>query len=463
MKKRVFIGVLAALMLFAFVACDNSTPVATYKDVSYVSVEQVKDFIVGEPITADGFQIVVNYTTGNPTVISGNAGTIDVSDSEAVTATKSVEFKNVNGDIVPVIPCETEYKTVTGVSISGVTSATMNEEVTLAALSDIVTAIENKTLVIEGTPVITFSYDGGSKQYTLKDLEEDNLDVVLSLVNGSTVADTSTDFKADETWAVSLDKYRFAASGAWADEFVPGLSTGLSINVVAKSVQVPATITSIEVLYTVTGSRDKNGTITADQSVLTNGTLAQLTAADLYFGDKVTYTVNAVYSDSTEETPHKQNLTYNAAFGTANSYQIISSSEGFVDGAQSVKTAQQTAAIRYYDAETGKVLTENITIPVGAATVTGSSVSVAQDKTKNISANTQITTANIGQYVTVSGLSVIGRTSATVTTSDYSLELPWSVTLDADGTSVPVVLKYNSYGTEIREAFNVPFEVVSSN
>ena len=155
---------------------------------------------------------------------------------------------------------------------------------------------------------------------------------------------------------------------------------------------------------------------------------------------------------------------YTYTFGTANSYQIISSSEGFTDGTQSVKTTQQTAAIRFYDDSTGEVYTENITIPVGDVTITGSEESVAQDKTKNIAEGTQITENNINQYVTVSGLTVVGRTPATVVATDYDILLPYGpVTLAKEGSNVPIVLTYDSYGTTIRKTVSVPFEVVSTN
>ena len=317
-------------------------------------------------------------------------------------------------------------------------------------------------LSFSGDPVFTFTSENGTKSFTLADEVAGKFDYQLSVFedDSTTPMTAENTFAKGKTYSVKVTGYELADETMYPVDF----ATDMTISVVDATQPAPVTITGLEVLYSVTGKRDVDGTITDAQKVLTNGTLAQLNATDLYFGDSVTYTVKAVYSDNTAEKEHKQSLTYNATFGTANSYQIISSSEGFTDGTQSVKTTQQTAAIRFYDDSTGEVYTENITIPVGDVTITGSNESVAQDKTKNIAEGTQITENNINQYVTVSGLTVVGRTPATVAATDYDILLPYGpVTLAKEGSNVPVVLTYDSYGTTVRKTVSVPFEVVSTN
>ena len=55
--KKVFIGVLAALMLFAFTACEQSMP--SYKQVEYVTLDQTQAFIEYQPLTAKAFSVTV--------------------------------------------------------------------------------------------------------------------------------------------------------------------------------------------------------------------------------------------------------------------------------------------------------------------------------------------------------------------------------------------------------------------
>ena len=70
--KKVFIGVLAALMLFAFTACEPQTIAwPTDKDVSYLEIVQVKDFVYGEIPTKDGFNVIIHYTDGDPETVNG--------------------------------------------------------------------------------------------------------------------------------------------------------------------------------------------------------------------------------------------------------------------------------------------------------------------------------------------------------------------------------------------------------
>ena len=61
--KKVFIGVLAALMLFAFTACEQSMP--SYKQVEYVTLSQEQNFIEGQPLSAAAFNVTVHYLDGS--------------------------------------------------------------------------------------------------------------------------------------------------------------------------------------------------------------------------------------------------------------------------------------------------------------------------------------------------------------------------------------------------------------
>ena len=75
--KKIFVVAIAALMLFAFTACNNTVP-SVYNGVVSAEVQQVKGYFNGEEVAEDGFQIVVNYAEGEPRIIKGNKGTIEL-------------------------------------------------------------------------------------------------------------------------------------------------------------------------------------------------------------------------------------------------------------------------------------------------------------------------------------------------------------------------------------------------
>ena len=56
MTKKVFIGVLTALMLFAFVACDSGTPTYSWggKNVIGVNLASDQTFYGGDEISSNG-------------------------------------------------------------------------------------------------------------------------------------------------------------------------------------------------------------------------------------------------------------------------------------------------------------------------------------------------------------------------------------------------------------------------
>ena len=68
--KKVFIGVLAALMLFAFTACEQTMP--TYKNVSYITITQNEDFVQGMDFDASKFSVNVYSTDGSVSTLDGN-------------------------------------------------------------------------------------------------------------------------------------------------------------------------------------------------------------------------------------------------------------------------------------------------------------------------------------------------------------------------------------------------------
>ena len=147
--KKVFIGVLTALMLFAFTACEPQvTTWPTSKNVSYLTIEQVKDFVVGETATDDGFNVIIHYT--DDTVSDPIPGVAEVGTaSEGKTpVTASIKFSG-DENATEAIPTTVEFKTVTGLSVNGY---------------DVNNQDSTKTATV------TLSYDGGSKTYSASDI-----------------------------------------------------------------------------------------------------------------------------------------------------------------------------------------------------------------------------------------------------------------------------------------------------
>ena len=286
--KKYFIGVLAALMLFAFTACDNSVPTVSIDGVAYVEVEQVKNYLEGEKATEDGFQIVVNYTVGSPKIIAGNAGNIDITGD--VASVKDIQFYDANGKEVPAVGTSVTYTPVTSVSVN-VSSIEIEEG---SKLEDGFGIVDSAVLA---DATFTLSGDGVSKTYTFMDVVTKKIDVVLSLWNENEMLATSTAVKKGETYTVTLDKYDILndgethTSGKWDADFTnngltAGLSTGVTVSVVEKSVTAPVTLSSIAV------------TQNADNEVF-------VIANDATNTDKVSdleYTVVGSFSDGTSKT-----------------------------------------------------------------------------------------------------------------------------------------------------------------
>ena len=94
MRKSILIGVLAALMLFAFTACDNQ--VSTYKIPNGMTAETSKTvYLEGERIDPSTITATVYYTDGSSEKISGDRLGVPAEavtlEAEKTSATKQIE------------------------------------------------------------------------------------------------------------------------------------------------------------------------------------------------------------------------------------------------------------------------------------------------------------------------------------------------------------------------------------
>ena len=150
--KKVFIGVLAALMLFAFVACDNNAPQAPLmgNQIEGVELVSVPDYLYGEKIDPAKVQLNVVKNDGSKIAYTGTELQMDAVTLNADTTAVAVTYAGLTF-YVNVPAYEPELITF---NISGIKATTIS-----LGASD--------KLDITGTTV-TATYDGGK----IKDITE---------------------------------------------------------------------------------------------------------------------------------------------------------------------------------------------------------------------------------------------------------------------------------------------------
>ena len=155
MKKCILIGALAALMLFAFTACDNTT--AVDGAVQSVEATQAVVYVEGETPTAEGFTYT-GYTNMGATV------TVEASDITLVpTSAGSGVSANTYGIVFkgqPVGTVVVDFEAVESIEVDASKATTEYYKIP----SD-VTGVSARELVKD--VIVTAKYDGGSKQMTL--------------------------------------------------------------------------------------------------------------------------------------------------------------------------------------------------------------------------------------------------------------------------------------------------------
>ena len=209
MRKNVFIGVLAALMLFAFTACEQ------------------------EPIDVNGYVPTMATIVQNSAIIEGQPITADL-------FTATVTFRNGKTDVVPVEIDETK-KTVS-VSLSNDVSADLTYEV-ISATSATVNNVTAKDLQKNGSGKTvslnsgwTLTLSNGEASYTMTDVQAAGK---YTVANKADVNTTATGAKV-----VDLVVTRVSDSNT-----IPTEST-VTVNVVEDT---PSTFVGYEFEYETTG------------------------------------------------------------------------------------------------------------------------------------------------------------------------------------------------------------------
>ena len=232
MKKSILIGAIAALMLFAFVACDNGSSVGYVLDVAasgkgetiYLPGETVdpseftytlfmydgstqtasaSDFVFDD-LTADGSTINGYYkgnkawdVTINPMVATVKSITVDATAADVEKtyyATASTEDKYTN-DLINlngvVITAKYEYTDADGVKTEGEKAVAIDNPSVNATIADWATASTTA-----GDKSVTVSYGGDSKSYAVTLVQNLVQSVAVKTTADYVVYDDDTTFKA---------------------------------------------------------------------------------------------------------------------------------------------------------------------------------------------------------------------------------------------------------------------------
>ena len=186
--KKVFIGVLCALMLFGFVACDNNTPSGM---VYSIEATQTSVFVEGEQPTADGFTYS-GYTNMGTTV------TIDPSE---------ITLGPINGNSCAIIykgvtlgEVEVDLEPVESISVDA-SGAVTSYYARLAGYS-----YEEAADVDTTGLVVTAAYDGGTKVVDVENLGK-NLSVTSNVTDWEDDGDYTVTVKlgaGEDTYDITI-------------------------------------------------------------------------------------------------------------------------------------------------------------------------------------------------------------------------------------------------------------------
>ena len=234
--KKVFIGVLAALMLFAFTACENQVPV--YRTVDYITLSQNQDVIKDQPFTADMVNINIYYTDGSVESRSAKGYISDVATTSKEFAVKVTDFAGTESASLIINPVDPVSATVT---------ATAQNRAVVTDTSDM-----NAGPVTLASYTVTLTSENGSYTFTDKD-------------NVTAYQVTADDLTADQKKTIGT--------------YTVGL------NVAYGSTEIPTESTVDVQVYD--GSEPQPDTTPAD-------IVATVTSADDYYGTSATVTINYV-------------------------------------------------------------------------------------------------------------------------------------------------------------------------
>ena len=408
MKKGILIGALAALMLFAFTACENKVPEINYGNADVLAATIVSgdtEYLVGQEFDASRYTIELLLTNNKTVTVNGASNMIlDDADKAMDTAgTKPVTVSYGAGEINKV------YITVFNPSALTVdASGLVKTEYKYSEVSD----GKNPTANKEGL-VVTATY--GSGKTAVLDADDYTTSPVIC------ATDPGLKDNVPQSTEVGVD----VSFGGVTVEDAFKVSVVTEQKPAEEEDPAKGKVADIAVFYKVN-----------------NGTELEALPATLYIGDSVTYEVYAV-----DKFGDKVGSALTLTAGTSG--QVVTGGYQVVAGTlpATITVAADTEVSATVSAIIdGKTYTEDIKVGKGSDTVKAIS-QVALDTSKTLVANTQFN----AEYIVVTGTKATKTDGATLTlNTDYTIDFNGrSYTIPSEGSiNVYFYLEYEVSGVE---------------
>ena len=307
MKKTILTIMVAAMMLVAFTACEQTTPNFIPKNVSAITIQQNEDFLVGEMFDPSRFSVYVEFTDGSaPQTVEG---------TDIVVATNSTDGR---------VSKTTEVSATYGYASNGSNVTTERlvkaydvESVTLGNLPTAGVTDGSTTTIDTSEVTATVAYNNGAttrelsanefKVVATTDVTYEEEDVTPSVevfLFGNTTK-TSADIEGKDNWTVDIT-VKAPVVGDVADIEVVYLRDGEEIDTPVASGATSGTSTQVYLgdqltiqLWSVdaSGNRVEQIPLTSEAiAVLNNGSLKEN-----YSVEKTAQSVSFIFSYTDED------------------------------------------------------------------------------------------------------------------------------------------------------------------
>ena len=417
MKKGILIGALAALMLFAFTACEQQMPnlPASQWDLEVAKVtfaSSSKGLYEGESGSIVA-KFNVEYKNGTSTNdVIGN-----------LTYGKLADGVNT-ANVVFVEDGPSYVVEVTAHPITGLKVTFNNGDLTVpyASYQGWVTAEEVPATAAKPTAVVATYADGHESNTAL------------------TVNDVTATYNSEDPAEVS------AIVVSYGDVSV---STDITVQ---RTAAAASAFAGLEVSYTV---------VRTGESEPVAEDVATLSGESLYVGDTVYVTVTKAMTDEDDNVVLAKGETMGSTFQVTKDiagYSWNAESKGSYEGTYkfTLDSTAKSATINFYDVASGKQDSASIDIPKGATVISVASLTATQNNAA-IAAGTNVTAADLSKYVTFSGIAKDDGDSTTTDTpvagTDFQITFPYAssytipeTTASPSSVKVYFVVSYDKYG-----------------
>ena len=251
MKKCILIGVLAALMLFAFTACENQVPnlpVQGGKDVANITVTSTTVY-AGQDYTGETVPAVVSIVYKDGTTTDNVAVQLTVTGNVAKVGSNfgTVAYEGLKDSAGKAVDWTVEYQAI--------------------AVTDANVTVDEDALEVE--------YDDLSSPSTIKG----NVSLVYADGYVTPAVEETLSWNAEDVEDITAVEYTVPATLTGAEAIVKSFD----LTITGKT-ETPVTLSSIAIAYTVNG--DAKDTVAANT---------------YFFGDTVTWKVVGTYSDGSKK------------------------------------------------------------------------------------------------------------------------------------------------------------------